>query len=520
MEGPSDRAADASERPDSGSSRARLSSTSGQHRSVALAIAIVVAVSGVLFIELGSAPVVHRREWRVFEPAQNMLDSGDWLVPRYEGHMRLSKPPLYYWMVATLSWPTGTVTPLTLRIPSAVAAVALAALVAIWGYAIGGGRFAATAVGVFSLMTLLYKQGRRGDAETLYSFFAVLTLFLIDAAVRRGRARAAPWIGVTAGVAFLGKATAALPTLLAPSLVWLATQHRLRDLGRASVWRGVGVAALIGLSYYALLLWQVPGAIDQLYTSIVIPLGLRGTTAGPNHVKPFYSYIYLLSVFALPATLALPIVAWRAWTSRLWRHVPAMRLPGLGLVAVFIVLSLVAEKQRHYMVPMLPLLALVTADSLLAFASEQRRRLHRWLPAAGIAVAALSALAALLVAIWVVTVLGTPLLRGAVPTLIVGALLAAAAVRAGLHRRPAALAGVLVTLNLALSTFAYDSLDVWRWWFLSGHIQERPGFDPTHWDRVFREHPRAAWILSADDYLASHRGPTDPVLPSRPPTGP
>ncbi|MFQ5699294.1 MAG: ArnT family glycosyltransferase [Myxococcota bacterium] len=484
-------------------------------------------MSGVLFCELGSAPVVHRREWRDLEPAQNMLQSGDWVVPRYEGHVRLSKPPLYYWMVAALSWPSGSVTPWTLRIPSAAAAIALAALVAIWGHAIGGGRFAATAAGAFSLMTWIYKQGRRGDAETLYAFFAVLTLFLIDTAVRRSRARAAPWIGVSAGLAFLGKATAALPTLLAPSLVWLATEHRLRDLARAAVWRGVAVAAAIGLFWYALLLWRVPGALDHFYTEIVIPLGLSGPTGGPNHVKPFYSYVYLLGVFALPATLALPLVAWRAWTSRLWRNVPAMRLPGLGLLAVFVVLSLVAEKQRHYIVPMLPLLALVIADAVLAFAREERERLRRWLPAGGVTLAGLCGLGTVFAVAWFSVVLGAAPFLGAVPVGIALVLLAGAALGAGLRRRAAALAGVLVTLNLALSAVAYDSLDVWRWWFLSGHIQERPGFDAQRWDRVFRDHPHAAWALSAGDYLASRnpaggRAPSDPVLPSAPPrsTGP
>ena len=35
-----------------------------------------------------------------FQGSKNMLESGDWLTPRYYGKPRFQKPFLYYWLVA------------------------------------------------------------------------------------------------------------------------------------------------------------------------------------------------------------------------------------------------------------------------------------------------------------------------------------------------------------------------------------------------------------------------------------
>lgn len=56
--------------------------------------------------------------------AQEMLRSGNWLVPTLYGEPFFTKPPGFYWAIALCSWPAGGVTEWTARLPSALAATA------------------------------------------------------------------------------------------------------------------------------------------------------------------------------------------------------------------------------------------------------------------------------------------------------------------------------------------------------------------------------------------------------------
>src|SRR5262245_39636018 len=56
--------------------------------------------------------------------AAEMLDSGNWLVPRLYGQPLFTKPPGMYAAIALVSWPVGEVRAWTARLPSALAAMA------------------------------------------------------------------------------------------------------------------------------------------------------------------------------------------------------------------------------------------------------------------------------------------------------------------------------------------------------------------------------------------------------------
>jgi len=53
-----------------------------------------------------------------------ILDEGYWLVPRlFDGHLELQKPPLYYWLVASIAWLRGGIVDAwAVRLPAALSA--------------------------------------------------------------------------------------------------------------------------------------------------------------------------------------------------------------------------------------------------------------------------------------------------------------------------------------------------------------------------------------------------------------
>src|SRR5262245_52518950 len=61
--------------------------------------------------------------------AQEMLRSGNWVVPTLYGEPLLTKPPGMYIAIALCSLPLGDVTEWTARLPSAVAAMATVLLI-------------------------------------------------------------------------------------------------------------------------------------------------------------------------------------------------------------------------------------------------------------------------------------------------------------------------------------------------------------------------------------------------------
>ena len=71
-----------------------------------------------------------------------MVDSGDWVLPRVNGELIPSKPPLYHWIAVAFASMTGGVSELAVRLPSIAAGAATVALVyaagtAAWGPAAG-----------------------------------------------------------------------------------------------------------------------------------------------------------------------------------------------------------------------------------------------------------------------------------------------------------------------------------------------------------------------------------------------
>jgi hypothetical protein len=85
------------------------------------------------FFKLGSYQTLTLTEGYVAVPAREMLRIGDWLVPRFGGSPRLEKPPLAYWLVASLGWLRGEINEFIVRLPAALASLCLVGLMGLWG---------------------------------------------------------------------------------------------------------------------------------------------------------------------------------------------------------------------------------------------------------------------------------------------------------------------------------------------------------------------------------------------------
>ena len=80
----------------------------------------VLAVLTLILLCIGnhSLPLIDRDEPRFAEASREMLQNGDWILPRFNNQPRYDKPPLIYWMQAASYRALGQNT-FAARLPSA-----------------------------------------------------------------------------------------------------------------------------------------------------------------------------------------------------------------------------------------------------------------------------------------------------------------------------------------------------------------------------------------------------------------
>ncbi|HTO71839.1 MAG TPA: glycosyltransferase family 39 protein [Myxococcota bacterium] len=330
---------------------------------VGLRVALFVALCAGLFWDVGGDKMWRASEERCLKVVQEMVRSGDWLVPRLDGEPRLQKPPLFYWAGAVSATLGGGANLTTLRCVSGLAALALALAVWLAGRAWGGDRGADLCVLALAACALFWVRGRVGDAEML---LALLVFASLAVAERLWHSRDAPLlaaVSVLLGLAFLAKATAALLCFFAPVVAWLALERQLGLLVRPLVLAWLAVALAIGLSWYAEILWRVPGAGELFRSYLVAPAGVQaGTNA--THLRGLLYYATRFPVQLLPAAVLLPWLAWDGWRRRFWREQPGVRFWAVACLANVVGWTLVPSKQIHYLLPAVPMYAMWAGRAL------------------------------------------------------------------------------------------------------------------------------------------------------------
>jgi 4-amino-4-deoxy-L-arabinose transferase len=332
------------------------------------------------FIGLGRQAITDADEAFYAEASREMVESGDWLTPRFNYQNRWEKPVLYYWLTSATYLVAGP-TEFAARLWSALSGVGLALLVwAIARHATGrldvawlAGAVVATSFGYFSM-------ARAALPDLPLTFCITLGIWAAQrAADATGSAVALKWwmlAGLGAGAGFLIKGPVAI---VVPAVVLLPIAWRERRRIRLDV-RGIAVAALtaaaIGLPWYVAM-WLEHG--DAYLQSFFIGDNIeRFTTERFNDARPFWFYLPVLLGGPMPwsaylvAFCADAIARARRRTLRLddtdWR---------LLLWAIMPILFFTASigKQPRYILPVLPPLAVFVARGIIERTGTQHDRL-------------------------------------------------------------------------------------------------------------------------------------------------
>lgn len=289
-----------------------------------------------------------------------MAQSGDWVVPRLWGEPWFEKPALLYWMTAAAT-ALHLNQDLAGRLP--VALLSLCFLAA-W-YALLRREFGDATAGAATLLLatsagwLVYSSLCLTDVP-MAVFFSLSVLCVVR--VLRGNASGIVWavMGASMGLAVLAKGLVPL-ALSIPLLFFLRKAWRQWWIAALAflVMAGPWYAAVIARSGWAFIrVFFLQQQFSRLYSDAL------------QHVQPLWFYVPVLLALLFPWTPALFFMRPKLWIND-------RRLMCLAAVVIFgfIFFSISINKLAGYLLPLVPSLYVLIADSIVKSRAYQRRSL-------------------------------------------------------------------------------------------------------------------------------------------------
>ena len=284
--------------------------------------------------------------------------SGSWAVLRDNGQIYFEKPPLYLWLGALVSLPAGKPTESALRLPSSLAALLGLLAVFYLGRGLFGRRAGALAAVVLATTYGYFMEARWAHPDMLWTFWLLLACLSFHLAYRAGGAPR--WMVVfylSIGLANLTKGPHGLLIPLLAVLVFLAAS---RDLGFV---RRMGLAWGLPLALLPVSLWVAAyrGTGEPFPLEALLLRLAHRFTSGEHHAQPFYHVLISLPVEFFPWVLLLPHGLWHTFPRPGARPDRDNAYVYSWVLVIFTVFAASVEKRGVYLLPLLPLLALLVA---------------------------------------------------------------------------------------------------------------------------------------------------------------
>lgn len=313
-----------------------------------------------------------RDEPRFSRAAVEMVESGNYLYPTFNGELRPDKPVLIYWLMSLPLRIFGA-TAFACRFWGAIGTGASAFLTYRIARLLYDGKTALLAMGIVSSTLLVFMLGTfaTADAVLLPAMLAALHIYYRAQAAGRLGFGAMLRMGLAFGIALLAKG----PVGLLPLTVMLTTSIiKRRELPMRRFLPQAFGAAVIGAGLF--LLWAIPA--NNATSGEFFRLGIgkhvvaRSTSAMESHGGNFFLFLpfYPLAVIFgfYPWSLHVGAAVTTAFGGRLGANGRTILLGwALPIIAL---LTCVATKLPHYVILTWPAFAILTAAFLRGKAGE------------------------------------------------------------------------------------------------------------------------------------------------------
>jgi 4-amino-4-deoxy-L-arabinose transferase-like glycosyltransferase len=304
-------------------------------RPAAIALAIVLAT---VFLSPLRRELYAGDETKYTQVVREMRQ-GSWLLPTLEGSPFTHKPPVHFWIVATLTYVFGVYSIWPFVLPSLVAFALL-----LWLMNRFGGPLAAFVCGTSLLIWGSAQTARMDVSFTLLLALAAWQIWRADGALPVSA-------GVATGVASLVKGPMA-PVITLALFAFESIRRRRKPRAKDLL----ALVAMVAIS----LLWFIPALVaggEEFWREVFFKQTVGRAVGSWVHKSPPWFYVVRSPLTLMPWFF----LAVAALVSAYRRSDPLAKFGVSWILAVFVPYTLLSSKLDVYMITLLPAVALVIA---------------------------------------------------------------------------------------------------------------------------------------------------------------
>jgi 4-amino-4-deoxy-L-arabinose transferase-like glycosyltransferase len=322
----------------------------------------------VLFWKLGAPALMDPDEAHYAQLTREMLRAGNWMMPRLDGLPYIDKPVLFHWLQGLAIAVLGE-TETAMRLPSAIAAIALFWMTRWTGTQLFGGRIGVRGWLMLATLPLTFLLGSIGVFDMVFTAFLFGAIAFALVAALRNRPRLQYVSYVLLSLAVMTKGPVALALVGVFFLVGLACGRECRTALLSLRWvTGAALAVLLSLPWFVWMYY----ALGWYFVHQYLLAGNLYYVTQPqsfsdrafNHtlyVSTFFAGFFPWSMLALGG--ALDTI--RRWRARITIP-PEEVLLWAWVGVVFVFFSIARFKVDRYVYPAAPACCLLAARAWMS----------------------------------------------------------------------------------------------------------------------------------------------------------
>ena len=339
-------------------------------------ILILIGICLILFFfRLGDGPLGDIDEAMHASTSKNMVLSGDWVTPRYNGQNFYDKPPFYNWLAA-ISFLLFGFTEFAARLPAALLGLGCVMITYWLGRRMFGpvAAFLSALVLATSAEYLVLSRVVVHDISLVFFDTLALTLFYVGYTDKRHRKPAFLFGYAALGFAVLAKGPVGLALPVMVIGLFLLCKKQLRFISEMQIGWGLLIFLTVASPWYILVGLRNPDYTEYFFLKQNIGSFLSQQS---RHPKPFYYYIPVLMGGLFPWSLFLPLAFFRTLRNRGASHGDGVIFALIWFGVVFIFFSMASSKLGTYILPLFPAASLLVGVLWYDLLYAPNRVLHK-----------------------------------------------------------------------------------------------------------------------------------------------
>ena len=333
---------------------------------------LLMIYSLIWFGTLNYRHLIPSDEGRYAEMAREMLVTGDWVTPRYNGYKYFEKPPLQVWATAAIFQVFG-IGDWQARLWTALTGFLTILAIGFTGTRIYNARAGWLAAVVLASSPMWVISGHFNSLDMGLSAFLVAALCsLLLAQTSHNKSSCRNWMWACWGFMALATLSKGVIGAAIPAMVFVAYSISTWDWKiwtRLRLFSGAIVFLLITAPWFILVAQRNPEFLEFFFIHEHLQ---RFTQDAHSRTGPIYYFVPLLLIGIIPWVLQIPGALVQAWQERR-REFSSGWLLVCWFVVIFAFFSMSRSKLPGYIIPIFPALALLIGhrlDRLLGFSNS------------------------------------------------------------------------------------------------------------------------------------------------------